>query len=215
MTTFYILRHAESKGNAKIANDHALGRGSELTQIGHEQAVEISKTFKNIKFDTIFSSDLTRAIQTAETIVKEKELVIHTTNRLRERSLGIYFKKNPKMTRETVEKNLLEIFEGLSDERKMDYKISEDVESPNEATSRFITFLREVAIEYKDKTILLVCHGNLMRTFLVHLGWAKYNELPKGSIKNTGYIILESDGIDFFIKEVHGATKNKNGKRGW
>jgi broad specificity phosphatase PhoE len=215
MTTFYIVRHAQSGGNAKIASDHVIGKGSELTEKGREQALKISNKFKNITFDAIFSSDFTRANQTAEIIALEHKLAVQATERLRERSLGIYFKKNPEKNREIVEENLLKIFKGLNDQAKMDYKISDDVESANEATSRFTTFLREIALEYNNKTILIVCHGNLIRTFLVHLGWTTYDELPKSSFKNTGYVTLESDGVDFFIKKVYGATKNKVGKRGW
>lgn len=215
MTTIYIVRHGESGGNAEIASDHVIGKGSSLTEKGLKQAAAISKEFKNITFDAIFSSDLERAFKTAEIIAKEKGTVLQTTKLLRERSLGLYLKKNPEKTRESIEQDLQKAFEGLDDQAKMDYKFSENFESPSESTKRFTDFLKQIALKYKGKTILVISHGNLMRTFLVHLGWAKYNELPKGSIKNTGYIIIESYGSSFFIKKVQGATKNKNGKRGF
>lgn len=215
LTTFYIVRHGESEGNTGQANNHVFGKGSVLTEKGKDQAKTLGSLLRDISFDAVFSSDLTRAQQTAEIIALEKNLAVTTTESLRERTLAPYFQKNPGTTREDVEKQLLKAFKNLTDKAKMAYKLDEDIESAEEANMRFITFLREIAVAYKGKTILIVCHGNLMRTLLAHLGWATYDELPQESIKNSGYIILESDGADIFIKEVNGATKITDRKRGW
>ena len=47
-------------------------------------------------------------------------------------------------------------------------------------------------------------HGYVMRTLLVALGFATFNELPGGAIAHTGYIQLICDGEHFSIGEVHG-----------
>ena len=215
LTTFYIIRHGESEGNTGQANNHVFGKGSVLTEKGKQQAKSLGSALKDIKFDAVFSSDLTRAHQTAEIIALERKIAIQTTERLRERTLAPYFKKNPEKNREDVEKELIKAFETLSDKAKMAYKLDDEIESAQEATTRFITFLREIAVAYEGKTILIVCHGNLMRTLLAHLGWATYDELPKNSMENSGYIILESDGADMFLKNVQGATKITEGRRAW
>jgi broad specificity phosphatase PhoE len=54
---------------------------------------------------------------------------------------------------------------------------------------------------------MVVCHGNIMRCLLSHLGFAKFDELTRKSVENTAYFVLESDGIDFFIKETSGIKK--------
>jgi len=215
LTTFYIIRHGESEGNTGQANNHVFGKGSILTEKGKVQAKTLGSMLKDINFDAVFSSDLTRAQQTAEIIALEKNLAVKTTEHLRERTLAPYFQKNPGTTREDVEKQLLKAFKNLTDKAKLAYKLDEDIESAEEANMRFITFLRETAVAYEGKKILIVCHGNLMRTLLAHLGWATYDELPQDSIKNSGYIILESDGADMFLKDVQGATRITEGKRGW
>jgi len=46
-----------------------------------------------------------------------------------------------------------------------------------------------------------------MRIFLINLGLGTLESFPPGSIKNTAYIKLESDGVDFFIKETWGIEK--------
>jgi broad specificity phosphatase PhoE len=215
LTTFYIVRHGESVGNTTKASNHVFGKGSVLTEKGKDQARTLGSYLNNITFDEVFSSDLLRAQQTAEIIALEKNIAVKTTERLRERTLAPYFKKNPEKTREDVEKDLQKAFDNLTDAEKMAYKFDEDIESAQEATTRFITFLREIAVAYEGKTILIVCHGNLMRTLLAHLGWATYDELPQNTIKNSGFIVLESDGADMFIKQVQGATKIAKVKRGW
>lgn len=48
----------------------------------------------------------------------------------------------------------------------------------------------------------------MMRNFLVHLGWATHIELRGKTITNAGYIKLETDGVEFFIKKTSGITKN-------
>ena len=59
------------------------------------------------------------------------------------------------------------------------------------------------------KTILVVSHGGVMRYLLIHLGFGTYTNLPTGSIGNTAYIKLETDGVDFFVKETKGITKKE------
>ena len=73
--------------------------------------------------------------------------------------------------------------------------------------SRFITILREIAVAYTEKTVLVTSHMGLMRTFLVHLGFESYKELFLYNFLNTAYIKIKSDGVDFFIEELYGVEK--------
>lgn len=56
----YIIRHGESQGNVGINVPDP-----ELTKLGKKQAELLALRLRNIKFDAILSSPLTRAIQTA------------------------------------------------------------------------------------------------------------------------------------------------------
>lgn len=56
----YIIRHGESMGN--IGNDV---ENPVLTELGQKQAELLALRLRNIKFDAILSSPLTRAVQTA------------------------------------------------------------------------------------------------------------------------------------------------------
>jgi len=95
---------------------------------------------------------------------------------------------------------LEELKKKLSKKDRLKYKPSDDIESDEEIISRLIPFLREIAVGFIGKTILIVSHGGVMRILLQHLG----RKVPHGAASNTAYIILESDGVEFFIKGTEG-----------
>lgn len=217
LTTFYIVRHAESEGNAnfdkKIKVEISIRGGTFLTEKGKKQAKKIAERLKDIHFDAIYSSDLNRAKETAEAIALKRKIPVRTTEIIRERSFSSYLKQFPQKTYDELVKEIRRDLDQLDDDLKLNYKHSPKMESADEQATRILNFLREVASTYPDKTILVVNHGNNMRSMLTKLGYAKFDELPTGSIENTGYIVLESDGVDFFLKETHGVTKQQGVKR--
>ena len=179
---------------------------SPLTNKGIEQAEETRKTFAGINFDVVFSSDLLRAQRTAELVVLEKKLVVNTSKLIRERAYGRYEGKIFKEY-EQENRNILDELRKVSNVEYMNYKISPDVESGEEMVARTITFLREVAVTYTGKTVLVVSHGGLIRNLLIHLGWANRHELSAGAMKNCGYVKLRSDGVDFWVDSVYKVEK--------
>lgn len=96
------------------------------------------------------------------------------------------------------------MYEKLTEREKRTYRIHDSYESEEEMTSRFILFLREIAVAYPQKTLLVASHGELMEKFLIHIGYTTREQLPSFSSENCAYIILESDGTDFFIKQTVG-----------
>lgn len=188
---------------------------SPLTILGEEQARKRAEELRNIQFDAVFSSDLTRAKQTAEILKLERELAVQTTKAIRERVVWSHIDElvhNGKSIESITDEMKKELKE-LDEKGKMAYKYSQSIESAEEAASRLFTFLREIAVAYLGKTVLVVNHGNNMRSLLTHLGWAKFDELPGDSIANTAYVVLESDGTDFFVKETSGFQKHTNAIR--
>lgn len=204
--TFYIIRHGETEWNASHRIQGQLD--SPLTQKGLTQAKETGEKLKNIHFDAIFSSDLLRSKRTAEIINLERNLKIQTEKALRERTFGEH---DGIMGNEYTEKikDLLEEFNKLSVEQKWKFKFAKGYESDEELVDRFMIFLREIAIAYHNKTILIVTHGGNIRTFLTKLCYAKHGKLTPGTFKNAGYVKVESDGVDFFLKEVEGIDRSK------
>ena len=223
ITTFYLVRHGESEANIRSDNGQEFSHvqeygeyGAPLTEKGREQAKQLAKRLADIHFDAIYSSDLVRAKHTAEAIALERKLTVQTTNLIRERSFFEYLHKHPGKSRKQLEEEMQKELSELSEIGKFQYKHSEHMESAKEAASRLITFLREVAVAHPGQTILVGNHGNLIRNFLTHLGWAKFDELANAKdVENTGYVVVESDGVDFFVKETQGIRKSIDEKRLW
>ncbi len=206
-TVFYIVRHGETIWNVKRKLQGHFD--SSLTELGLSQAKSLGKKKKNIHFDAVFSSDLIRAKHTAEIITLERKMAVQTTKLLRERSFGSLEGKSYKIFEKEL-KSMVDKFEKLTDKEKKSFKFSKEMESDEELVGRFITFLREVALAYSGKTILVVSHGGMMRSLLIHLGFGSYKTVPPGAVSNSGYIKLVSDGIEFEIKETEGIMKILN-----
>lgn len=203
-TTFYIVRHGESEGNVnKILQGQM---DFPLTKTGEGQAKKRAQELRAIRFDAAFSSDLMRAHRTAEIIALEHKLTVQTTKALRERSFGTYEGMDPKQFTREIQ-DIFSRWYMLTDAEWMKQKLDDRFESGEEMVSRMLTFLREIAVGYPGKTILSVCHGDLMRNLLVHLGWGTKNELRSHAIENTAYFVLKTDGTDFTIKKTEGITK--------
>lgn len=207
--TLYLVRHGETEWNVKKITQ---GQSeSTLTENGIRQAEETAEKLKDIKFDAIFSSDLSRAHRTAEIIKLDREIVIQTSKLLRERAYGKFEKQHSDVFRETLKEKLAGK-EILPDEESWDFKLHEDVETDEVMVTRLIIHLREIAMAYPNKTVLVVSHGGPLRMFLAKTGYAMKRELPGGSFKNAGYVKVLSDGVNFFIKEVEGIVKPKGGE---
>lgn len=179
-----------------------------MTENGVNQAKAAGEILKNIHFDMVFASDLSRAKRTAEYIVAERKLVVNTTKLLRERRFGKYEGRPGKEYREE-NKDLFEKMEKMSELEKRRTKFDFGYENEEDLAARLLIFLREIAVTYLGKTVLAVSHGGAMRALLMHLGFATFDELRGKSVENTAYIKLESDGVDFFVRETKGINKQE------
>ena len=198
--TIYIARHGETEWNkAHRIQGHS---DSPLTADGIVQAQNLGRKFGDIKFEAVFSSDLARAKQTAEIVKAEREIAVITKNLLRERFWG-----------ELEGKTWEEHDNGLELKKKMDALVGEarrffvaapGYQSDDEIANRLTTVLREIAVAYAGKNVLVISHGGILRAFLAKLD----PEFMDGKvIDNTGYAKILSDGIDFFIQETEGISQ--------
>ncbi len=199
--TIYLARHGETEANVlRITQGHS---SSPLTDKGKMQAKSLGENLHDVHFDAIFSSDLERAKHTAEIAALDRKISVQTSQLLREKSFGTfeggpiihYIEALQKIVSEETEPALF-----------MTAKLGVGDESEAEVASRVIRFLREIAVAYEGKTVLVVSHGAAIRILLAHLGFGTRKELL-GSVSNAAYIKLESDGIDFFVKETFGVMK--------
>ena len=162
MKTLYIVRHGETEWN-KIGRYQGI-TNVPLNENGIAQAKACGNALEDIHFDRILSSDLSRALVTAETIRGNRQLEIKTDERLREINFGDWEK--------LLFTEIEERWPGLIDQM---YRRPDIVKVPNgesfqevqdRAWSAVSDFLNE---NNEDETILITCHGGTIRTILCKL----------------------------------------------
>ena len=86
-TRVLLIRHGESRGNAERRfGGHT---PTPLSELGHRQAEATARALAAERVTALYSSDLLRAVQTAEPLARATGLEIIKTAALRERSVGL------------------------------------------------------------------------------------------------------------------------------
>lgn len=158
MTDIYFIRHAESFGNL---TRRAYGWYDGLiTPRGYDQIKCLEKRFENIKVDAVYSSDLTRAAQTAGAIYKRKKLPLNKERGFREVSLGAW--------EDAPWGELPALFpKAYSDwtENPLNFAVPGG-EMYHEVYARAKKALDRIAKENDGKTIVIVSHGATLRMLM-------------------------------------------------
>jgi len=134
-TLVTFVRHAKSYNHKK---GQALHPGPGLTKRGEEQAEKTARFLKGFEFDLILSSDMTRALKTAEIITDNQKRDLSVHKELAEHHVDVYEKT-------LFKENLTEAPGTLSQARET------------------MNFFRKVLQKHKGKKILIVSHGNVIR----------------------------------------------------
>jgi broad specificity phosphatase PhoE len=86
-TRVLLVRHGQSRGNAESRfGGHS---PTPLSELGHRQAEATARALTQERVTAVYSSDLLRAVQTAEPLARAAGLEITKTPALRERSVGL------------------------------------------------------------------------------------------------------------------------------
>jgi 2,3-bisphosphoglycerate-dependent phosphoglycerate mutase len=86
-TYVLLIRHGQSEGNAERRfGGHT---ATPLSYRGRRQALATAEALKNDSITVIYSSDLARAVETAQPLARLTRLSVNTTEAFRERSVGV------------------------------------------------------------------------------------------------------------------------------
>jgi len=168
----YVTRHGQTDGNVQKLMDGI--RDIELNSEGIKQANIAKELLKDIKFDLIICSPLTRTKQTMEIININNSPVIFD-DRIIERDCGEFTGKSFHLVDRKA-------FWNVND--KTVYESAETIESLFE---RVKNILEEIKEKYKGKTVLLVTHKGVTRAINCY-----FNGIPEdGNIENIGFANCE------------------------
>lgn len=204
----YIIRHGESFRNIGNYEEKSSSK-VDLTETGIQQARQLSQDFQNIHFDKIYSSDYVRAYKTAQFLAQGRNMEIIVDSSIQERHFGEIYRNSAIKTKD----EMIEIFKKLNDEEKFNYSHYSDMETARSGAERLQNFLLKISKTDGGKVVAVVCHGNIMRSFLNLIGWAKFSELPEGSIGNTGFLKMEIENNFFKVLETSKIEVGPEGNR--
>jgi len=143
-TTIYLVRHGETVDNARqIMQGQTQG---ELNERGIGQARQVADRMASEPIDAIVSSDLRRAVHTAEIIAAPHGLALTTTPLLRERDWGSFTGR---------------FIPDLAGQPWPD-----DVEPEERLLERALDFLKYITATYPGKRVVAVGHGIINKAIL-------------------------------------------------
>ena len=179
MVKLIIVRHGETFENRnKITQGHL---NTSLTPRGIEQAKRISQRLKNEKIDIAFSSDLDRALNTCNEILKfHKGARLVKDPILREQAKGIFEGK----TREERNKIL------SSDNISFHEWCPEGGERLIDVWNKLIPFLEKIKREHSNENVLFVSHGGPIRCILSYLQNKTIETTKDYVLENTAMSII-------------------------
>ena len=194
---FYIFRHGQTDYNAEKRVQSFLD--IPLNNTGIEQAQALSKNLTGVKFDCIYSSSLSRALETAKIVVGKKNIKIITNPGLRERNLGVLCGKIMNLTdepadtpvdlsKDTVDMPAALLFNG-------DYT-PENGESDNDFIKRVCDTMIDIAKHTDAKTIGIATHGGVIGALVRHFTDLNFSGMP-----NAEYLKMQFDGKNFSLSE--------------
>lgn len=204
--TIYMIRHGETDLN-KI---HKLQGHSdiELNDYGRELAKITGQALKDVRFDYVFTSPLSRAKETAKILLKnnedkrmeDNELDLIIDERIKEISFGEFEGLSYNDKNFTIpDKTFLNFF--LKPE---EYNIPKNGESFEEVIKRTGDFFEELINDekYVDKTILVSTHGCALKAILANIRNTKIKDFwGKGVHKNCAVTILKINNGEIDIDE--------------
>jgi broad specificity phosphatase PhoE len=153
VTTILLARHGESDWNRDQRwQGHA---DRPLTDLGRSQAQSLAERLADIDLDAIYSSDLTRARETAEIVARPRGLDVTTIPALREVDVGSW----SGLTRAEAEQRYPEGYRRwLAGEEGWD-----DGETYKQLGDRVVDAIREIAAAHPGNRVLVLAHGGSIR----------------------------------------------------
>jgi probable phosphoglycerate mutase len=219
MTIIYLIRHGETMWNREKRLQGHIDIG--LNERGHWQAKKIGQHLSDQSIVAVISSDLSRAMDTAQAVAVHHQIELLLDEGLRERHYGIMqglshdeiIEKHPR--HHAAWKN-----------REIDF-VPESGESLQQFYDRVLKSTITWAEHYRNQTIAIVAHGGVLdclnraatkrsldavRDFEIlnaSLNTLSYKEGELELIEwgNVAHLQITDEGNDYSLDEVDGSPK--------
>lgn len=212
MVIFYVVRHGQTLLN--FLNRAQGWSDSPLTKTGKQTAMELGRRLTEVNFDSVYTSDMPRAIRTAELILSVQENPvpqIKTDERLREWCLGSLEAE----LNNVFIKRITEWLGGLSSIEEPNKRLPDVAAAiyQNDTTgmaepfsdiiSRLNSIFTEISLkdhQQKDYNVLMVTHAFTMKT-LLYL-FAREQLCQMGKIDNGAILRLTYNNESISLEQI-------------
>ena len=182
-TRLCIVRHGETAWNAEHRVQGQLD--VPLSAIGHAQAQAASRVLSREEFDVIYSSDLSRARQTAQPTASLLSRKILLDKDLRERHYGIF----ERLTYAEVKVRFPEDYARF-EARDPEYAFQTG-ESLKDFSARSIAVISKIADAHAGRSILVFTHGGVLDKLYRHVTGLPLSAQRNFGIPNAGLNRIE------------------------
>ncbi|PRR81044.1 histidine phosphatase family protein [Clostridium vincentii] len=184
-TKVFLVRHGETEWN-KLGKFQGC-KDIDLSEEGILQAKYLSEKF-NDNFDYIYTSPLKRAVQTSEVIAANKEIKPIIKNDLREINFGEW----EGLTLKEISSNFPKEFNNWRND-KIEAPLCGGDLSLKIASKRAKAAITEIADKHKEKKILIVAHGGIIKAGLIGLFELDMTMYHKINLGNTAICEIDFD----------------------
>ncbi|NQW57411.1 MAG: histidine phosphatase family protein [Polynucleobacter sp.] len=192
MANILLVRHGETDWNrAKRLQGHL---DISLNQEGITQANRLGKSLVNEPIDIAYSSDLSRAFDTAQAILAQRSIPHFIDQSLRERCYG----EIQGMTYAQIEAELPDNHRAWHS-RDPDFQ-PKNGESLRQFYQRVEAGMLQIAKAHLGQTILVVAHGGILDCMFRLASGISIEDQMKVDLLNTSLNRLQYDGQKFQIK---------------
>jgi broad specificity phosphatase PhoE len=181
MTRILLVRHGATEWNI---SKRAQGQADiPLTDVGRKQARRLAELLAGYKIDAIYSSDLSRAVETIRPLAEERGVEVELDRDLREIDQG-----------EWTGLTTAEIRERWPDRwgPARHYSARPGGESPADVRRRALQAVRRIVEKHPDGCIILVSHGGTIRWLVAEsMGYDDRKSSTLRGLANGGALVLE------------------------
>jgi probable phosphoglycerate mutase len=194
-TRFGLMRHAQTAWNAEKRIQGQ--QDTELTTVGQQQAESWGRLLAGFHWNSILCSDLNRARATANIINAFLKLPLSFDHRLREQDWGQWVGKTVKQLRREEPQLLAE-----AENAGWKFRPPEG-EDRIDVWERSSQALVQAAGQRTGDTILVVCHGGVIKCLLYKLYGRRFQPTEPRLIKSYHLHWLVCDGNGLQVEEIN------------
>ena len=201
-TSVFAVRHGETEWN--LIGKHQGHLDSPLTERGTQQTRALAAGLVGRGIESVYSSDLGRALRTAEPICAELGLSVQTDERLRERHLGSLQGLTKEKFRHRYPDECRQFGSG-----DPDYCLPGG-ESIRQLYERTVGCIEDLAEKHTGKTVLIVSHGGVLNGLFYRAVSLPLSEPRRFSLLNAAISNFSVCG-DLWRLETWGETSHLRG----